>query len=152
LTIEVVIHASAINHRLCHDPVLHGSPDSGHRVHVEIPGQFDSQKDGAQTGFLFDSYVISMVLSMLFLGHLAQVGLWALLFLYLGEFGDFMTAFYHSTVNFSSLGYGDIVMSEQWRLLGALEASSGVLMLGLSSGTLFAVMADFFSRHSAAKS
>ena len=95
-------------------------------------------------GFGFDTYVVSIVLLILFAGHLAQIAIWAGLFLYLGEFEDFLTAFYHSTVNFSSLGYGDIVMNEEWRLLGALEASNGVLMFGLSTGALLAVMTNLF--------
>ena len=66
----------------------------------------------------------------------------------MGEFTEMRTALYHSIVNFASLGYGDIVMSEQWRMLGALEALNGVLMLGLSSGTLLALMTNLFSRHS----
>jgi hypothetical protein len=98
-------------------------------------------------GFGFDIYIISIVLLMLFIGHLVQIGIWAGLFVYLDEFSDFVTAFYHSTVNFASLGYGDIVMSEEWRLLGALEATNGVLMFGLSSGTIIAVMSNLFSRH-----
>lgn len=98
-------------------------------------------------GLSFDTYAISMVLLILFSGHLVQIAIWATLFIYLGEFSDFMTAFYHSAVNFASLGYGDIVMSEKWRLLGALEASNGVLMFGLSAGTLLAVMTNLFSRH-----
>ena len=97
--------------------------------------------------FSFDTYVISMVLLMLFAGHLVQIAIWAAIFMYLGEFSIFETAFYHSAVNFASLGYGDIVMSENWRLLGALEASNGVLMFGLSAGTLLAVMQNLFSRH-----
>lgn len=99
------------------------------------------------TGFGFDTYAISVILLILFGGHLAQIAIWATIFMYLGEFNDFLTAFYHSTVNFASLGYGDIVMSEKWRLLGALEASNGVLMFGLSAGTLFAVMQRLFKRH-----
>jgi hypothetical protein len=98
-------------------------------------------------GFKFDSYVISMILLMLFAGHLIQIAIWAVLFMFLGEFSDFLTAFYHSAVNFASLGYGDIVMSEKWRLLGALEASNGVLMFGLSAGTLLSVMTRLFARH-----
>jgi hypothetical protein len=43
-------------------------------------------------------------------------------------------------VNFTSLGYGDIVMSRERRLLGPLEAANGVLMLGMSSATLMAIM------------
>ncbi len=97
--------------------------------------------------FTFDAYVISVVLVMLFVGHLVQVGIWALLFVQLGEFSNFETAFYHSTVNFASLGYGDIVMSEDWRLLGALEASNGVLMFGLSAGALLSIMSALFARH-----
>ena len=89
----------------------------------------------------------SMVLLILFVGHLVQIAIWATLFMYLGEFSDFLTAFYHSTVNFASLGYGDIVMSEKWRLLGALEASNGVLMFGLSAGTMLSVMTNLFSHH-----
>jgi hypothetical protein len=104
-------------------------------------------KDRILQGFGFDIYMISIVLLILFIGHLVQIGIWAGLFLYLDEFSDFVTAFYHSTVNFASLGYGDIVMSEKWRLLGALEATNGVLMFGLSSGTIIAMMTNLFSRH-----
>jgi len=106
-----------------------------------------NREDRNTDGFGFDTYAISMVLLMLFAGHLAQIAIWAVLFMYLGEFTDFLTAFYHSTVNFASLGYGDIVMSEKWRLLGALEASNGVLMFGLSAGTMLSVMTNLFSRH-----
>jgi hypothetical protein len=55
---------------------------------------------------------------------------------------DYATAFYHSTVNFTTLGYGDIVMPPIWHLLGPLEAANGVLMFGLSASaasTMFAV-------------
>lgn len=76
---------------------------------------------------------------ILFVGHLFQVGLWAALFVRLDEFERYATAFYHSMVNFSSLGYGDVVMSADWRLLGAMEATSGILMFGISTGVGLAV-------------
>jgi hypothetical protein len=98
-------------------------------------------------GVRTDYKAISLVLLVLFVGHLLQFATWAALFLGLGEFTDFQTAFYHSTVNFTSLGYGDIVMSEQWRLLGALEAANGVLMFGLTAGTVLSVMNYLFMRH-----
>lgn len=112
-----------------------------------------SREDRKTASFGFDTYVISVVLLMLFVGHLVQIAIWACLFMYIGEFSDFLTAFYHSAVNFASLGYGDIVMSEKWRLLGALEASNGVLMFGLSAGTILSVMSNLFARYKlAAKS
>ena len=96
-----------------------------------------------------DAVILSVVMGVLLLGHLFQFATWALLFIWLGEFGDFATAFYHSTVNFTSLGYGDIVMSESRRLLGALEAANGVLMFGLSASTILSVMNMLFRRRKA---
>jgi len=98
-------------------------------------------------GFRTDVTVMGVVLLLLFTGHVLQFAIWAILFVWLGEFSDFETAFYHSVVNFTSLGYGDIVMSEKWRLLGALEAANGILMFGLSSGGFLAVMLGLFNRH-----
>ena len=66
--------------------------------------------------------------------------LWGGLFLWLGEFDQPYDAIYHSAVNFSSLGYGDIVMTRERRLLGPLEAVNGVLMLGMSAATLMAIL------------
>jgi hypothetical protein len=70
---------------------------------------------------------------------LAQVAVWAGAFLLCGALPDYATAFYHSAVNFTTLGYGDIVMPPVWRLLGPLEAANGVLMFGLSASAIFAV-------------
>jgi hypothetical protein len=72
--------------------------------------------------------------------HLVQIALWAAAFMACGEFRQFATAFYHSAGNYTTLGYGDIVMSRKWGLLGPLEAMTGVLLLGFSTALLFAVM------------
>ena len=79
-------------------------------------------------------------LACLLLGNLLQIAIWAELFMFYGEFQDFATAFYHSIVNFSTLGYGDLVMSDKRRLLGGLEAANGVLMFGLTTSILYAVL------------
>jgi Ion channel len=49
-------------------------------------------------------------------------------------------ALYHSAVNYTSLGYGDVVMSAAWRLLGPLETADGMLMFGVSTAMMFAVI------------
>jgi hypothetical protein len=84
--------------------------------------------------------VLSVSMLVLLIGNLLQISVWAALFLGFGEFPDFNTAFYHSTVNFSTLGYGDMVMSPDRRLLGALEAASGVMMFGLSTSVMISVV------------
>lgn len=80
--------------------------------------------------------LVSVVMMLLALGNFLQVAIWATLFMLLGEFTDFATAAYHSGVNFASLGYGDIVMSERWRMLGPIEAANGILMLGVSTALI----------------
>jgi hypothetical protein len=97
-----------------------------------------------------DIRTLGAVMMMLLLGHLLQFATWAVLFVLLGEFADFATAFYHSAVNFTSLGYGDIVMSGRWRLLGPLEAANGVLMFGLTAGVVLTVMTHLLHRRAPA--
>ena len=92
--------------------------------------------------------LITQVMLMLVLGNLLQCGIWALLFMLLREFGDFETAYYYSLVNFSTLGYGDIVMSDRWRMLGPLQAINGVLMIGVSTASITSVVHDTFERSS----
>src|SRR5262245_28076852 len=72
--------------------------------------------------------------------HLVQIALWALAFLLVGECSTFETAFYWSAENYTALGYGDIVLTGRWRLLGPLEAINGLLLFGLSTAVMFAVM------------
>jgi hypothetical protein len=92
--------------------------------------------------------VINSVMLTLIIGNIAQVMIWALLFMLLGEFSDFDSAVYHSAVNFATLGYGDIVMSDEYRLLGPLQAINGVLMIGVSTAALMGVMKDAFKKRS----
>ncbi len=73
---------------------------------------------------------------VLVIGNFIQIAIWATLFMYLDEFENFATAVYHSAVNFATLGYGDIVMSEKHRLLGPLQAINGVLMVGVSTAVV----------------
>lgn len=79
---------------------------------------------------------------VMMLGSLVQISLWGALFVYLGEFDDLYQAIYHSAVNFTSLGYGDVVMGAKWKLLGPLEAMNGVLMLGMSAAALMAILQE----------
>ena len=86
--------------------------------------------------------VVSSVMLILVIGNLGQVAIWGLLFQLLGEFELFEEAFYHSMVNFATLGYGDHVMSDEHKLLGALEAINGVMMIGVTSAILLAAFQD----------
>lgn len=97
-------------------------------------------------GDFFFMRVIIFVMLALVIGNFLQVVIWGGLFCFLGEFENLSTAIYHSAVNFATLGYGDIVMSEEHRLLGPLESINGVLMIGFSTAVLMGVIQDCLQR------
>ncbi len=94
-------------------------------------------------------FIINGVMAILVVGIFAQLSIWAIVFMLLGEFDDFREAMYHSAVNFATLGYGDIVMSERNRFLGPLEAINGALMIGISTAALMAAFQDAIKKNRA---
>ena len=76
---------------------------------------------------------------MIFL-HLIQILVWAMFYVYQGAMPGVQTAFYFSSVTYTTTGYGDLVLPEEWRILGGVEALTGILMCGLSTGFFFAVV------------
>jgi hypothetical protein len=83
--------------------------------------------------------IFVLAISFAFVAHLIEIALWAALFVLCGEFKSFALAFYHSAVNYTTLGYGNLIMTPSWRLLGPLEAADGALMFGVSTAMIFAV-------------
>jgi Ion channel len=94
----------------------------------------------AGAGALIDLAIVALAISFAFVAHLIEIALWAVLLVICGEFQDFGNAFYHSAVNYTTLGYGDLLLTPSWRLLGPLEAANGALMFGVSTAMVFAVI------------
>jgi hypothetical protein len=90
--------------------------------------------------FWTDTSIVVPVILLAMVAHLIEIALWAIVFLLCGEFADFGTAYYHSAVNFTTLGYGDVLMSPHWRMLGPQEAATGMLMFGVSTAQVFTVI------------
>ena len=86
------------------------------------------------------SRVIAMISVVfgLFLVLTVEVWLWAACYWVLDALPNFAEALYFSTVSFSTVGFGDVIPKHQWRLLGALEAVNGFLMIGWSTAYLIA--------------
>jgi len=84
--------------------------------------------------------IVTVVMLATAAAHLVQIALWAVVLLLVGGASSFDRAFYVSAQNYTALGYGDILLSEQWRLLGPLEAINGLMSFGLSTAVMFAVM------------
>lgn len=90
--------------------------------------------------FWLDTAIVASVVALALLAHLVEIAFWALLFFVFGEFSAFGTAYYHSAVNYTTLGYGDFIMSPAWRLLGPIEAANGMLLFGVSTAIIFTVI------------
>lgn len=94
-----------------------------------------------------DIQLLALVLLLMLLGNFLQMAIWAGLFVWLGEFDSFAQALYFSGVTFSTLGYGDVVLSEHWQLLSPLEAANGILMFGVSTAVMTAAVSDSIKRY-----
>ena len=93
-----------------------------------------------RAGFWRNLSTVVQVALILLAAHITEAAAWAVAFVLCGQFANFADAFYHSAENYTTLGYGDVVMSPSWRLLGPLEAGDGMLMFGVSTAILFAVI------------
>lgn len=85
-------------------------------------------------------WILIRVVYALLLLHLLEITVWAACYQWRGFFEDFATSFYYSASSYSTVGYGDVVPSVHFRIVGAVEAVTGVLMFGWSTGVLFAVV------------
>ena len=72
--------------------------------------------------------------------HVVDVIIWAVVFALCGEFSRLAPALYCSATLYTSLGYGDVVMSSSWKLLGPFETGDGLLMFGLSTAIAVSVI------------
>jgi len=83
--------------------------------------------------------VFTVVLGLMLI-HAVEVWLYAGAYLALGALNDLETAVYFSTASFTTIGYGDVVLDQRWRLVGAIEGANGLLLFGWSTAFLFSVI------------
>jgi hypothetical protein len=84
---------------------------------------------------------ITSVATLVVLGaHLIEIATWAIVLLACGEFQNMASGFYHSAVNYTSLGLDNVIMSSAWKLMAPLETADGMLMFGVSTALIFAIV------------
>ena len=89
---------------------------------------------------LHTTLMLSCFVLWLFLATIIEVWAWAVLYLMIDVVQSIEEAAYFSTVTFTTLGYGDITLDEQWRLLSSFEGANGLLMFGWSTALIFAAV------------
>jgi hypothetical protein len=94
-----------------------------------------------RAGIWFWDVILVMCFTLLTLtAHLAEIALWALSFVLCGQFSNFAAALYFSGNTYTTLGDNTTVLSPRWRMLGPIEAADGMLMFGVSTAIIFAVI------------
>jgi hypothetical protein len=77
--------------------------------------------------------------------HLIEIAVWAAAYAWAGAMPDRPAALYFSAVTYTTTGYGDLVLPADWRLVGGVEALTGILMCGWSTAFFFAVLSKIYS-------
>lgn len=81
-------------------------------------------------------FQIIRVVAALLLLHFLEAGTWAALYSAAGLLPDPTIAFYFSLTSYTTVGYGDVVLPDSWRVLGPIEAAVGILMFGWSTAVM----------------
>ena len=91
-------------------------------------------------GFWAATWLFVLVAAWMVLLHLAEIAVWAAYYTWKGALADLPTALYFSAVTYTTTGYGDVVLPEGWRLVGGVEALTGIVMCGWSTGFFVAIV------------
>jgi hypothetical protein len=89
----------------------------------------------------------SMTVLLLTLLHAAEASAWAVAYVVLGARSDFASAMLYSLSAMTSYGHANIFLAKHWQLMGAIEALNGMMLFGLSTAFLFAVLRQHWPAH-----
>ena len=89
------------------------------------------------------SLVVAALVLILFVATFLEAGLWAATYVVLGAIPDFEEALYFSTVTYTTLGYGDVVLDDRWRLLSSVEAANGLIIFAWTTALVIVALRRF---------
>ncbi len=89
-------------------------------------------------GLVSQALLLILMFFFIIILHVFETGIWAVFYVRRDLFADFETSLYFSLVSYTTIGYGDVVLPQNWRLLGGVEGISGVLLCGISAAFFFA--------------
>ena len=84
-----------------------------------------------------------LVILAVSIAHVVEISIWAGFYYFatsIKEIPNLEAALYFSTSSFTTVGFGDLVLSEEWRLLSSFEAINGMILFGWSTAYIFAVV------------
>jgi voltage-gated potassium channel Kch len=103
--------------------------------------QFQKHIQESQSpGFVATSWLLTRIAAITVLAHLFEIAIWAGFYYWKDALPNFENSFYFSSVTYATIGYGDIVLPQPWRVLAAMEGLTGILMCGWSGAFFFAAV------------
>jgi hypothetical protein len=90
--------------------------------------------------YWFMTWMLVRTAGFIILLHLVEIMIWGFFYVWRDAMPDLASAFYFSAVTYTTTGYGDLVLPKEWRLVGGVEALTGILMCGWSAAFFFAVV------------
>ena len=82
----------------------------------------------------------------IFAAHVTQIWLWACFYLFIGALTTLESALYFSTTTFTTVGYGDVFLNEDWRLTSSFQSANGFILFGWSTAFIFEVMSRLYQQ------
>ena len=104
---------------------------------------------GRARGQLMKAALVSGLTAWMFLAIVIEASVWALLYLFnplITTLPDPETAFYFSMVTFTTLGYGDVVLTGNWRILASIQAANGVIVFGWTTALIFVFIQRVYNK------
>jgi len=90
--------------------------------------------------YWFSTWMLVRTAGLIILLHLVEIAIWAFFYVWKHAMPDLQSALYFSAVTYTTTGYGDLLLPNEWRLVGGIEALTGILMCGWSAAFFFAVV------------
>lgn len=111
-----------------------------------------SIQEAPPLSFFAHSWLLTRIAVITVLAHLLEITIWAGFYYWKEALPSLETSFYFSSVTYATIGYGDIVLPQPWRVLAAMEGLTGILMCGWSGAFFFAAVNRLYlARHPAPK-
>jgi hypothetical protein len=120
-----------------------------HATGITAAMRWDARQTNTRRSFWSATRLFILLAGWIILLHLIEIAVWAAFYASKDAMPDMQSAIYFSAVTYTTTGYGDLVLPQEWRLVGGIEALTGILMCGWSTGFFFVVVSRMFEVNSA---
>ena len=132
LTGTCMIGLTVVLHALALDVIIRRMPEIEKIALQEARRQF------------WKPLAVAAVVLSIFMVHVIEIWIWAGLYLLVAAFNGLEDALYFSTTAFTTVGFGDLMPAQDWRLLGAIEGANGFMLFGWSTAFTFEVLSQLY--------